>query len=88
MATYKLFHGNHVYTFGDRSFTVASTDDLATLPTSKTVATYALMVADGTPTKTMIYRVLVDENKGGYLNALYIWFAEGKRIWMAGVDDN
>ena len=53
----------------------------------KTVATYALMVADGTPSITTIYEVVADENKG-YSRSTYIWKPSGNREWVATTTDN
>ena len=53
----------------------------------KTVATYALMVADGTPSITTVYEVVADENKG-YSRSTYIWKPSGNREWVATTTDN
>jgi hypothetical protein len=50
-------------------------------------STYALMIADGTPTKNTIYTVTTDENKG-YIRSTYLWKADGNREWIASTPDN
>lgn len=51
------------------------------------VATWAAMVALGTPLKSTAYRVENDENKNT-VRALYVWWSDGKRQWIPAVDDN
>lgn len=52
------------------------------------VATYAAMIAIGAPSSNCtIFKVLADENKS-YTNSTYIWWANGKRVWVASTDDN
>jgi hypothetical protein len=58
-----------------------------TPPAYKEVDTYALMIADGTPAVSTLYKVLSDENKN-YVNSFYIWWSSGKRLWCAATDDN
>jgi len=53
----------------------------------KTVATYALMIADGTPTITTIYDVTTDEDKL-YARSTYLWKTDGNREWIASTPDN
>jgi len=66
----------------------AFTDLVALTPNIQTVNTYANMLTGGTPTiSTAIYRVKSDENKG-YSNTLYLWYPDGKRIWIAATEDN
>jgi hypothetical protein len=49
--------------------------------------TYALMIADGTPSVTTIYSVANDENKS-YIRSTYIWKPDGNREWIASTPDN
>lgn len=49
--------------------------------------TYALMLAQSTPVKDTICRVLVDEDKS-LNNTIYIWYASGERLWLASLQDN
>ena len=50
-------------------------------------ATYALMIADGTPTINTIYTVTNDENKS-YVRSTYLWKTDGNREWIASIPDN
>jgi len=50
-------------------------------------SSYALMIADGNPTKNTIYTVTTDENKG-YIRSTYLWKADGNREWIASTPDN
>jgi hypothetical protein len=50
-------------------------------------STYALMIADGTPTVNTIYTVTNDENKG-YNRSTYLWKTDGNREWIASTTDN
>lgn len=50
-------------------------------------ATYALMIADGTPTVNTLYTVTTDENKG-YIRSTYLWKTDGNREWIASTSDN
>lgn len=50
-------------------------------------ATYALMIADGTPTVNTLYTVTTDENKG-YIRSTYLWKTNGNREWIASTSDN
>lgn len=50
-------------------------------------ATYALMIADGTPAYATIYTVTNDENKS-YTRSTYLWKPDGKREWIASTPDN
>ena len=52
-----------------------------------TRATYALMIADGTPSVTTIYSITNDENKS-YTRSTYLWKSDGKREWIASTHDN
>jgi len=49
--------------------------------------TYALMIADGTPTVNTLYTVTTDENKG-YIRSTYLWKTDGNREWIASTSDN
>ena len=53
----------------------------------KTVASYALMIADGTPSVATLYEVITDENKS-YSRSTYIWKPNGNREWIASTTDN
>ena len=53
----------------------------------KTVASYALMIADGIPIITTIYNVTTDENKS-YTRGTYLWKPDGNREWLASTPDN
>jgi hypothetical protein len=55
--------------------------------TYKIKATYALMVADDTPTVPTIYSITNDENKS-YERSTYIWKPDGNREWIATTPDN
>lgn len=50
-------------------------------------ASYALMIADGTPTVNTLYTVTTDENKG-YIRSTYLWKTDGNREWIASTSDN
>jgi hypothetical protein len=50
-------------------------------------ATYALMIADGTPTINTIYSITNDENKS-YIRSTYLWKSDGNREWIASTPDN
>jgi hypothetical protein len=50
-------------------------------------STYALMIADGTPTVNTIYTITNDENKL-YIRSTYLWKSDGKREWIASTSDN
>lgn len=66
---------------------VAYLSSLKIKSTSKTVATYAAMIAAGYTADTdTFYRVLNDENKG-IQNSLYKWDADGTRFWIPAVLD-
>lgn len=55
---------------------------------SETVATYADMIAKGTPFTDKIFHVLNDEDKATE-NTVYLWFSDSnKRRWLATVEDN
>lgn len=55
---------------------------------TKEVATYAAMIADGTPATAMTtYKVATDENKSA-VNTIYQWYASGKRLWLGTTADN
>jgi hypothetical protein len=60
---------------------------LSTKINYKSKATYALMIADGTPIITTIYSVTNDENKS-YSRSTYLWKPDGKREWIATTPDN
>jgi hypothetical protein len=71
---------------------VAGTDYLAPSGLSGYIkfllrATYALMIADGTPSVTTIYTVTNDENKS-YVRSTYLWKTDGNREWIASIPDN
>jgi len=51
------------------------------------VATFSDMVSRGTPQSLTIYKVASDENKS-YTNSTYLWWPNGKRLWVASTDDN
>jgi hypothetical protein len=53
----------------------------------KSKATYALMVADDTPTVPTIYSITNDENKS-YERSTYLWKPDGNREWIATTPDN
>lgn len=53
----------------------------------KLKSTYALMIADGTPTVATIYSITNDENKS-YTRSTYLWKPNGKREWIASTPDN
>lgn len=53
----------------------------------KTVATYALMIAEGTPTVATLYEVIADEDKS-YTRTTYLWKPSGRREWLASTPDN
>jgi hypothetical protein len=64
------------------------TNVLSFIPIVTTVDTYSAMISKGSSTVfTSLYRVKNDENKS-YSNSLYLWFPDGKRIWLAATDDN
>jgi hypothetical protein len=50
-------------------------------------STYALMIADGTPTVNTLYTVTNDENKN-YVRSTYLWRTDGNREWIASTPDN
>jgi hypothetical protein len=50
-------------------------------------STYALMIADGTPTVNTIYSITNDENKN-YTRSTYLWKTDGNREWIATTPDN
>ncbi len=56
-------------------------------PGFKSVATYAAMIADGTPTVATTYEVLADEDKS-YTRSTYFWKPNGNREWLASTPDN
>lgn len=64
-----------------------STSSLNDKITYKLKTTYALMIADGTPTVPTIYSVTNDENKS-YTRSTYLWKADGNREWIASTPDN
>ena len=51
------------------------------------LATYSAMIALGTPTVPTYYKIAIDENKG-INNSYYLWWPDGKRVWIAATDDN
>lgn len=53
----------------------------------KSKPTYALMIADGTPSVPTIYSITNDENKS-YERSTYLWKPDGKREWIATTPDN
>ena len=55
--------------------------------TYKSQPTYALMIADGTPTVPTIYSITNDENKS-YQRSTYLWKPDGNREWIATTPDN
>ena len=50
-------------------------------------SSYALMIADGTPTVNVIYTIANDENKS-FLRSTYLWKTDGNREWIASTPDN
>jgi hypothetical protein len=50
-------------------------------------STYALMIADGTPSVDTIYSITNDENKS-YVRSTYLWKSNGNREWIATTPDN
>jgi len=71
-----------------RTFTIQSIVSLIIPPFKSVIkATYASMIADGTPTVDTIYTVLNDENKS-YVRATYLWKTNGQREWIATTPDN
>ena len=65
----------------------ATYQPLSTAVKFKSVATFALMIADGTPAVTTIYEVTNDENKS-YTRSTYLWKPNGNREWVATTPDN
>lgn len=66
----------------------AFTDLTILIPLVNVVDTYAIMISKGSsPLYTTLYRVKNDENKS-YSNSIYLWYADGKRVWLASTDDN
>lgn len=55
--------------------------------TYKLKATYALMIADGTPDVPTMYSITNDENKS-YNRSTYLWKPDGNREWVASTPDN
>ena len=49
--------------------------------------TYAELTGTVVPSSDTICRVLVDEDKG-ISNSVYIWYADGVRMWLAATEDN
>jgi hypothetical protein len=50
-------------------------------------STYALMIADGTPSVDTIYSITNDEDKS-YVRSTYLWKSNGNREWIASTPDN
>lgn len=63
------------------------TDNINLIFRLMTFATYADMIAFGTPTTPIIARVLNDENKV-LENTEYRIFPDGTRMWIANTEDN
>lgn len=62
-------------------------NDLTDVPKISKVLNYEALVALPTPFKTTIYRV-ENDTKHNMQNSLFIWWNDGKRLWIATVDDN
>ena len=56
-------------------------------PAVSVQATYAAMIALGTPTINTFYVITADENKS-YVNSTYLWLSNGSRLWIASTGDN
>jgi hypothetical protein len=64
------------------------TNVLSFIPIVTTVDTYSAMIAKGSSALyTSLYRVKNDENKN-ITDSTYIWYTDGKRIWIATTSDN
>ena len=70
---------------GNGSITISSTITQGII--YKLRSTYALMIADGTPTINTIYTITNDENKS-YVRSTYLWKSDGNREWIATTPDN
>jgi hypothetical protein len=70
---------------GNGSITISSTITQGII--YKLRSTYALMIADGTPTINTIYTITNDENKS-YNRSTYLWKTDGNREWIASTPDN
>lgn len=62
-------------------------NDLTDVPKIIKVLTYEALTALSTPAKTTIYRV-ENDSKHNIQNSLFIWWNDGKRLWIAATDDN
>lgn len=51
------------------------------------VNTYASLIALPNPPVSTLYKVANDESKG-ISNTFYLWWPNGKRLWVAATDDN